>query len=101
MGASDKVGRSEWRPSLATGAKVGPSLRMRQLRRGKRLLIFLLVILSAAYAFSRLWDSGMQSVRAAVIFAAGVMIFLVMLSVVGLLLRRSPKREDDKSTLHL
>jgi len=71
-------------------------------RRRSRLLIFLLLIPSAAYAFSRLWrDSGMQPVRVAVVFAAGVMILLVMLSLVGLLLRRSPKREDDKSTLRL
>ena len=78
------------------------SLPARWQRRRSRLLIFLLLIPSEGSAFSRLWrDSGMQPVRAAVVFAAGVMILLIMLSLVRLLLRRSPKREDDKSTLRL
>jgi len=95
MGTSDKVERSEWRPSLATGAKFGPSLRVRRQRRGSRLLIFLLVIPWVAYAFSRLWcDPGMQSVRPALAFASGVTMLLVVLSLVGLLLRPSPKRES-------
>jgi len=110
MRPSEKNKTASWRPSAAGKERLDSLLPDRRktprpsaLRR-VRPAVFLLVFLFAAYEFARMWrDPAMRAMHSQLAFVAGVVIFLIVVAIAGTALRRwrSPKRDDDKSTLRL
>ncbi|HEV2615670.1 MAG TPA: hypothetical protein VGU63_03560 [Candidatus Acidoferrales bacterium] len=103
MGPSNNNEEDPWRPSAVNRPAPDSHLRARRKRRKLSSIIFLLLLIPfLAYEFNRMWhDPELQPAHFALALTTGVLIVLGILLLVGLLLRRPSKREDDKSILRL